>query len=57
MSVFVSATALASGNDPGKLFFDQARMHQHLIQCIEAACILRVKLDDEKGNEERVYFP
>ena len=35
------ATALASGTDPGKLYFDQARMRQHLIQCFEARCMLQ----------------
>ena len=33
------ATALASGNDPGQLFFDQSSMRHHLIQCIEAGCM------------------
>ena len=35
----IAVTALASGNDPGQLFFDQSSMRHHLIKCIEAGCM------------------
>ncbi len=30
-----NATALAHMDDPGKLFYDQKKMRQHLFQCLE----------------------
>ncbi len=34
-----NATALAHMDDPGKLFYDQKKMRQHLFQCLEKGII------------------
>ena len=33
------ATALVLGSNPSELFFDQLKMRQHLLQCLEKRCI------------------
>ena len=35
-----NATALIFGEDPGRLFYDQASMRQHLFKCLENKCML-----------------
>ena len=35
-----NATALIFGKDPGRLFYDQASMRQHLFKCLESKRML-----------------
>ena len=57
--LFASAFAyeLADGNNPSDIFFDQGKMRQHLVQCLENGCLEAFprQLNSATCNKRQTY--
>ena len=49
------AYELANGNDPLEVSFDQRKMHQHLVHCLEKGRLEAFQLNTARFNKRQTY--